>query len=85
MRERRFTSAEIILLKTEDNVPKWKVRVEYDSDHYLVLITGEMVTVYREQEMPETRGETMSWPTHMTGVRAVAIECVRRVRFGDIR
>ena len=81
---RQFSSAEIILLKAQGQVNKWKIRVEYDLEYYLVLITDQMVTVYNERELPESRGVTLNWPTHMTGVRAVAIECVRRVRFGDI-
>ena len=76
--------AEIILLEKGEKVTKWKVHVTYDHDMYLVLVTDKMVAVYKEQDLPESSGTTLAWPTHMTGVRAVAIESVRRVRFGDV-
>ena len=44
---------------------------------------GITAAVYVERELPESRGTTLHWPTHVTGIRASAIECVRRVRFGE--
>jgi hypothetical protein len=78
----RKVEAQVIRLGKKGGVTSWKVKVEYDGDDYLVLITGEAVTVYLERELPESRGIAMSWPTHMTGIRAAGIECCRRVRFG---
>lgn len=63
---------------------EWKVFVCYDTEHYLVLMYDKTITVYVERELPESLGATMAWPTHVTGVRAAAIECVRRVRYGDL-
>jgi hypothetical protein len=80
----RRVCAEILLLSNKaGNGIEWKVFVTYDGEHYLVIVYDKMVTVYVERELPESRGITMNWPTHVTGVRASAIECVRRVRFGD--
>lgn len=83
-RDDRRVSAEIILLgnKKKESL-EWKVFVTYDGDHYLVVVYDKMVTVYVERELPDSRGTTMHWPTHVTGVRSTAIECVRRVRFGE--
>ena len=81
----RRVCAEIIQLgnKAGGSI-EWKVFVTYDGEHYLVIVYDKMVTVYVEREMPDSSGVTMDWPTHVTGVRASAIECVRRVRFGDL-
>lgn len=63
---------------------EWKIFVCYDTEHYLVLINDRTVTVYLERELPDSRGVTMDWPTHMTGIRAAAMECVRRVRYREV-
>jgi hypothetical protein len=80
----RKVVAQVILLDEKKGFSSWKVRVEYDNDFYLVLITDRhTVVVYLERELPDSPGVTMSWPTHMAGLRSAAIECVRRVRFGE--
>ena len=79
----QVATAEIILLKQEGKVNKYKVHVTYDDDMYLVLVTDDLVTVYREQELPDSLGTTVPRPTGMVGIRGIAIECARRVRYGE--
>jgi len=83
MGNRRVYAEVIQLGNSEGGRIEWKVHVGYDADNYLVVIYGETITVYVERELPESRGLTMAWPTHVTGIRAAAIECVRRMRFGE--
>jgi hypothetical protein len=81
----RSVYAEVTQLTSRDSSrPEWKVFVCYDTEHYLVLIHDKTVTVYVERELPDSTGVTMNWPTHMTGIRGGAIECVRRVRYREI-
>ena len=81
----RSTYAEVVLLSSKKGGhSEWKVHVWYDTDCYLVLLAGGMVTVYRQMELPHTLGTTLHWPAGVTGVRAAAIESVRRVRNGEV-
>jgi hypothetical protein len=75
-------SAEMLRIQGTSDDTEWLVRVEYEFDYYLVLMKGDLVQVYNERELPDSRGETMRRPTHVTSHRAAAIECVRRIRHG---
>lgn len=75
--------AEMLRIKGHGTEQEWLVRVDYQEDYYLVLIRGEMVTVYKEREMPDGHGEIMRRPTNLTSHSAAAIECVRRIKYGD--
>ena len=80
----QIASARIIQFKDTGETKKWKIHVSYDEEDYLILITDQhTVSVYLERELPDSPGVVMGWPTGMTGLRSVAIECARRMRYGE--
>ena len=73
----------MLRIHNADGGLEWLVRVEYEGEYFLVKLKGELLQVYNERELPESPGVVMKRPTNLTSHRAAAIECVRRLRYGE--
>lgn len=75
--------AQMLRVSGSDDETEWLIKVDYDLEYYLVVMKGDLVTVYNERELPDSPGQTMHRPMNLTSHRSAAIECCRRVKFGE--